>query len=178
MRRIGKIIILTTIVGSSWATGSAAYAAPAVTVNPNSNLHSGETVAVSASGFTGPASLFVYECTPNPQSFSDCSGNTQDFVDVDASGSGTNPTYPVRTLSGGQTDVIVCDDTHPCVIQVSQDATDFSQPRASAPISFAAAAPPPDVPETRFAALLPVGGLLLFAGAVVVLGRRRGTSAS
>jgi hypothetical protein len=67
--RVGALLAATIATGTvllaaSPAAASPAAASPSMTVEPDTNLVGGQTVTVTASGFTPKASLAIVECSP------------------------------------------------------------------------------------------------------------------
>jgi hypothetical protein len=146
--------LVTLLVGSAPAGAST----PTLTVTPSTDLHDGESVAVSVgpnSVFTPNSRVNILECADPggsvanlPKSDSTCDGNTiqGNTVLVAANGSASDPDYtiyllPSPALGEQSNDQPVCNQTNPCVLYVGQNQNDFTAPKVfSTAFSIAPAA--------------------------------------
>jgi hypothetical protein len=149
-----------------------------VTVGPNSILRQGKRI-------------YIRECAAPggniPTSPKQCDLRTTQRLHVFAGPHGTvdYPGYPIfalpdtTTLGERATGTPVCDLTHPCVLFIGRDRTDFDQPHVwSFPFSVSPTAgdtggdPGNGLPEVPAVLALPVLALAIFGG-FVWLRRRR-----
>jgi len=139
-RRTTSALGATALLASALvATAGSASAATSVTVTPNSNLTNFQEVSVSFNGFAPETTINIRQCSPSPQSGDDCDFLTLVNPRTDINGAGT-VNFTIFELP--HTDFpgpVECDADTSCVITVSQDLNDFTQPTASAAITFAAA---------------------------------------
>ena len=137
--QIAGAMMLVAAVYLVAASNPSSGAGEAATATPNTNLHSGDTVHVHATGFPPRTTLAVIMCTHAPLSSADCEGQSSD-VSGSTDGSGVfDLDYTVLTWPNDifLSSSIQCDGSHDCDILVAVDFNDFSQPKALAPIHFA-----------------------------------------
>jgi len=143
-----------------------AGATPLLTVTPNTGLLDGQSVSVSASGYTPGAGLAVLECTTGASSESDCDLSTVAYVNADASGA-VSTTYGVfRVIFTANDGAGVDCAPSQCVLVVANigDQTEA----ASAALGFDASVPPP--PTLQVSAIIDPTGTFDKAGNVTVTG--------
>jgi hypothetical protein len=120
-----------------------AGATPLLTVTPNAGLVDGQSVSVSASGYTPGAGLAVLECTAGASSENDCDLSTVAYVNADAS-SAVSTTYGVfrEIFTANDGAGLDCAPSQ-CVLVVANigDQTEA----ASAELGFDASIPPPPI---------------------------------
>jgi len=130
--------VLALVVGAILVVASGAQAAAAVSVTPATGLTDQQVVTVTFSGFTPDKTINIRQCLPAPESGDDCDFLSTANPRTDASGAGTFQ-YTVYVLPN---DIlpgpVLCDAATSCVVTVSDDLNDFSEPNASVPISFGA----------------------------------------
>lgn len=126
-----------TVSSSAAATATSAPAgAPTLTVTPDTGLHNGETVRVSAHGFPAGQALVVTECADKGTATGPGDCDLQAIKQVTASASGTvSTTFPVYIGPFGANH-IVCSASQRCLVSVSEP-TASSPVEATADISFA-----------------------------------------
>ncbi len=155
-------IVLAAVVVASWSPGTAAAAAPTVTIKPTAvggAYTNGQQVVVAV----GPNSLFVphtriniIECADPggkvanlPTSLMGCDSNTveADSVLVQPDGSFTEPSFtlyalPNATLGEQSNWQPVCNPSHECVLYVGENQNDFTQAKIfSQAFAFTSSAP-------------------------------------
>jgi hypothetical protein len=180
--RLGKrwrlLVVLgaALLIGAVWA--SPASAARQLTVSKTTNLTAGEVVTVSWSGFSpfsAVQTIFIEQCKQQVTDiFADCAIVTLVSPDNGADGSGSTQ-YTVKSQnSNGQPfdEGFTCDADNPCSITARETFDNSDNSLVSAPVTFAPTQPPV-VPETSLPVLLPIGAVLLFGAAYLVLRRRR-----
>jgi len=108
---------------------------PQVRAQPNSGLHDGESVTLTATGFGPDQSLVALQCADkgNNTGEGDCDVAHLVSLTTNAAGSGT-ARVTVRTHNVGS-DHNICDRTHPCILSVSQ-ATPNPTQSATVRINF------------------------------------------
>jgi hypothetical protein len=118
------------------ATGSpTAPVHPEVIVKPASGLRDGQSVTVTASGFSPGLSLIVVQCADKGQQTGpgDCNLAVSTTLQTDAAGK-AEATLTVAYGPFGANGV-VCSATQPCLVSVTEASFTPSQ-EADAPISF------------------------------------------
>src|SRR5262245_5701120 len=183
--RLGKrwrlLIVLgaALLVGAMWA--SPASAARQLTVSKTTDFTDGEVVTVSWSGFspgTVTQTVFIQECKQQVINiFADCAIVTLVSPGNGADGSGSTQ-YTVRSQNTNGTpfdEGFTCDANNPCSITARETFDNSDNSLVSVPVSFAVTQPPV-IPEASLPILLPIGALLLFGAAYLVLRRRRSSS--
>jgi hypothetical protein len=166
MRKARSISL--AILGGLFAVGLAAgpaSAATAVSVTPNLNLHDGDTVSVSASGFTANASLVVLECNPTATTPDDCDVSTAQFLQADSSGSLTTDYSVFRIITTNTNGTIDCAPTN-CALGVA-NINDITE-NSGQILNFDASIPPP--PPLEVTVTLNPTGQFDKAGNVVLTG--------
>lgn len=172
---IAGVLALTTLV-----LAPGAFAAVSGSATPNTGLSDLQTIHVQASGLPAVVQpIAVLECVRGATSSAQCEGSTNDpSVNSTASGTYNNPNYTVFVLPDAvfPTVSIQCDGSgqHECDLYIGTDFNDFSQPHTFVPIEFST--PGQGVPEVPYAALLPVGALLVIAAGFVLHRRRNGST--
>lgn len=196
------LIALGTAVGALGMAGSA-YAAGTFTVTPNTGLVDQQLVQVSYSGMKPNSLIIARMCrgtratTPGFNVNTDCSQYSEDTTSTsNAAGSGTIPgftnggylVYKGQALDGGGLGLpwacVGPNDTVPAGIQkvtncqlrlTDGDVTQVTN-ESFQTLTFADAAGV-NVPESKYAVLLPLGGLAVLAGAFFVLRNRKSLAA-
>ena len=154
-------LLLGSVVAAAWHPGTAAAAAPVVTIKPPVSAGSytnGQTVAVSVAAndvFTPHTRIVIIECADPggtaahlPTSLSTCDENTvqADTVLVKADGSFSEQNYtlyalPNATLGEQANWQPVCNQTNQCVLFLGEDQDDFTKPKVfSQPFTFTSTA--------------------------------------
>jgi hypothetical protein len=162
----GLFVIAAYLVVAELQPDWAGAAAPTVTLSSTSNLHSGQTVAVSVGPntfFSPNARVNMLECADPggtvanlPKDDSTCDGNTiqADTVLVGSNGSVSESGYTMYALPsatlGEQSNIQpVCNLTNPCVLFVGENQNDFTAPKIfSAPFTIAPASSTVITPTT------------------------------
>jgi Neocarzinostatin family len=178
--RLGKrwrlLIVLgaALLIGAIWV--SPASAARQLTVSKTTDLADGDVVTVSWSGFspgTVTQTIYIEQCKQQVTDiFADCAALTLLPADNGADGSGSAQ-YTVRSQNPNGTpfdEGFTCDN--PCAITARESFDNSDNSLVSAPVTFAPTQPPV-IPEASLPVLLPIGALLLFGAAYLVLRRRR-----
>jgi hypothetical protein len=173
-----RLVVLACCVVGATATAllqpaGASPSAPTVSISPDTNLHSGESISISVgpnSTFSPNAEVRILECADPggsaanlPKDDSTCDGNTiqGDSILVAANGSFSEAKYSVYALpstvlgeqANGQP---VCDQTNPCVLFIGQNQNDFTAPKVfSQPFRIAPAAGSPGSSTTVTSATAP-----------------------
>jgi len=139
---VGLALFVAAFVMTLTFRPTPAAAAVTGSVTPNSGLHDGDTVHVTADGLPANTPIQVLECEQNAQSSAQCEGNTTDVsISSDSNGHYDNPNYSVYVLPGPTIGIssIHCDGTHPCALYVGTDYNNLqSSPHVLLNISFAA----------------------------------------
>jgi hypothetical protein len=137
-----------------------------VTVTPSTGLVDGQSVSVSASGYTPGAGLAVLECAVGAASESDCDLSTVAYVNADATGA-------VSTAYGVFREIFTANDAggldcapSQCVLVVANIGNQSEA--ASAELGFDASVPPP--PILQITATIDPTGSFDKAGNVTVTG--------
>lgn len=108
---------------------------PKITVEPDTGLADGQTVTVTASGFSPGQSLIVIQCADKGQQTGagDCNLEVAATVQTNESGGAMTPLVVTVGPFGGNG--VVCDAAQPCLVSVTQ-ASPTPTEEADAPISF------------------------------------------
>jgi ABC-type Fe3+-hydroxamate transport system substrate-binding protein len=125
----------TTSPASTSPSSSAAGGAQKMTITPATGLKTGQTVKVTATGFTAGENLVVTECANKgaQTGAGDCDISALKPVKADSTGK-VQTTFTVTKGPFGA-NKIVCSAPNSCLISVTQETPSPSQ-EANAPISF------------------------------------------
>jgi hypothetical protein len=122
---VSSVALLAAVGGTGLAAAVPASAATAsVTVSPHSHLTNGESVTVTASGFTGKTDvlLTVEQCSApfaTSGSAADCDELSSPTTITPTSGAGSATFSILEGASYSDLDGGACDTTHACVIVVT-----------------------------------------------------------
>lgn len=135
----GAMMLIAAVYLLSLATPSSG--AVSGTATPDTNLHDQDSTHVHATGLPARTGINVLECAQGATSSADCEGQTINTDGQSNAAGVVDVDYKVWTLPNpafvGTS--ITCDDTHPCVLYVGTDQSDFSgAPKTLIAISFAA----------------------------------------
>lgn len=137
--RITRLVLSLATAGLMVAATAAPASAkgPFVTASPHKLLVDGQSVSVSAGGFSPNTEMAIVECPTTTVTPGTCDLSTVVILDTDSSGAYSDVPFTVaRTLSDG-TD---CVDNGGCYI--GTQASDATGPTASTLIKFDASIPP------------------------------------
>jgi hypothetical protein len=142
VRQLARAVAVVAVVGSAIVvTAGEAWAAPAVTVSPDTDLVDLQEVSVDGEGFTPLAFVGIVQCEAAAATPDGCDLSNVATTDVDAAGAFTGALFTVRriitTANGGDIDCA----SAPCIV-VAANAADFGE-SVGAPVSF-----DPNVPPT------------------------------
>lgn len=167
--RVAVLAISLTAVAVPLATQAhaaspAADSTPVITVSPNTGITSGQTLAVSGSGFPAKAeTAYVVECAGTTPSKTSCDGNTVQMPTTDAEG---NFTASITVHSGPVGDG-TCDAGQTCTISATTDISGtVPNTSASAPITFAASQPVSKFATVLFAEAAAKGSKVTVSGTI------------
>jgi hypothetical protein len=158
---VGVAILLVVLLtsGGKAASGADTTGKPEVVLSPaptSSGYHNGQQVRLSVGPnktFAPYARIVVLECAdPNgqaanlPKSDMACDGNTVPGYSILVNKDGSFSTdhlqlfsLPNRTLGESSAQRPQCNQSHPCVLYVGQDQTNFTAPKVfSVPLTIAA----------------------------------------
>jgi hypothetical protein len=155
-RVVVSAAVVVVVVGLSFGAGSPAVAAgPTATATPNTRVTDQQVVTLTGAGFDPHVLIEVQECAGTqsapPVSDNSCNGNTTNALGyTDGSGRYVNePNDPSQNTSGFTVyalpdtalhpSAIKCDATHPCVLFVGEQESDWSKPHAWVGITFSSA---------------------------------------
>jgi hypothetical protein len=160
---LGVVVTVSALIAVALAA-SPASAAPTVGVSPNTALHDGDSVTVTASGFSPNAGLAILECTNGFASVNDCDLTTASFPVADNNGNLSASYNVFRVISTPNTPSTDCAPAN-CSLLVANinDQTEVG----SQVLNFDASVPPP--PQLTITATV-AGGSFDKAGDVVVTG--------
>jgi hypothetical protein len=158
---ISAVGVLVT-VGSASPAGAAAL----VSVTPNTALVDGQSVSVSASGYTANAGLAVIECTAGATSQNDCDLSTLLFATADGSGNLSTSYGVFREIFPASNPAGLDCAPSNCVLVVANIADQTEA--ASAPLAFDASVPLP--PTLQLSATIDPTGSFDKAGNVTITG--------
>ena len=132
------------VVGFAIWPASAAFAAPALNVDPSTNLLDGQQVAVSGTSYTPGVAIGIAECRVGATDINGCDLRTLGTTTTDGSGA-FSATYTVRRIITVDTGTLDC-AIDGCLVGAA-NVGDYSE-EATAPIAFDASVPPP--PPLKF----------------------------
>jgi len=131
-----KVSTATTAASATkTTTTTAAAGSPSVSVNPDTNLVSGQSVQVTGQHFAGNKTYAIVECVLVGSSTSENDCDTDNLESASANSQGTVTTSLQVTAGPFGSGGVSCAASTPCVVAVSQFSLDPSQ-EAYAPISF------------------------------------------
>jgi hypothetical protein len=142
----------------------AADGAPVITVTPNTGIASGQTLAVTGSGFPAKAeTAYVVECSGTTPSSTSCDGNTVQMPTTGADGTFTaNITVHSGPVGDG-----TCNAGQTCTISATTDISwTIPNTSASAPITFAATQPVSKFATVLFAQATAKGSKVTVSGTI------------
>ena len=134
-----RIVSCLTLVGTliAFAAVPVSAAVPTVSATPNANLADGQSVMVSASGFTANTTMAVVECPTSVVTPVACDLNTVTFATTDGTGAYADFPFTVSRILSDGTD---CALNGGCYIG-TQDVTGAG-PAAATLITFDPSIPP------------------------------------
>jgi hypothetical protein len=196
-RKTKAAIAAASVVGVLGMAGSA-YAAGAFTITPNTGLTDQQTVQLSFSGFPANTLMFARQCRgtrvqiPTLSLTTDCGLYTEDTtVTSDANGAGVinyvvtkgqelnasgSANLPWSCVGAGDTVPAGVTKVTSCTVRLTDNTSANNNDEQFQTLSFADAAGV-QVPESRYAVLLPLGGLAVLAGAFFVVRNRKSLAA-
>lgn len=100
--KVARVALCAAALGLTLSGGlgmaSAGAASPKLVVTPSTNLHNGEKVRVSGSGFKAGDSVYIVECSVKAKGASNC--NILNTVPAKISKTGKLPTTTFKVTSG------------------------------------------------------------------------------
>lgn len=135
--RAVRVALAGSAVVASMLLAAPAHAEPAVSVSPSSGLTDGQTVTVTASGFTAGTTRSVVQCAAQVAGQDDCNVAGVKFINIGADGSGSIEFAVVAgdsVFPSGKG----CTADSPCLITVAEPVAQPTE-SAGAQITFAAA---------------------------------------
>jgi Neocarzinostatin family len=144
---LAALALLAAGCGST-AHLSAKASVPTLAVSPSTGLVGGESLHVDISGFPPRATLALFECAGTPPAGAFSCGGTQLltlYTGHGSTASGTLVAQPAAGTAGSTTSTTPCTGQCVLVAAVEKLATElppFSEPDATAPLSFSTTATP------------------------------------
>jgi hypothetical protein len=175
-RLIARLAVGGVATAAVLLSAGAAVAAPVGSASPSSGLKMGQTISVTASGFTPGKSLGVTFCSDqgNATGAGDCDLGGIKPVKADAAGKvSASYTLPAAAFGANQR---TCDATHKCLISVGEQTASATAERAVIPLSFGSSSTGgTGLPTTgAFTGLFGLAGAVaLLLGITTLLGARR-----
>jgi hypothetical protein len=141
-QRLGRVVKDATTPAPGPSAGVVAAAAATITVTPDTDLVSGQRVAVTGTGFSG-SPVVIVECGAGAAGPLDCDLNSFDVLNPAANGS-VSTQFAVHRRVVASTGTVECADAPgACVIGLTP-IVNVAGIEATAPISFDPNAPAPD----------------------------------
>lgn len=182
MGRIKKLLTVLAVGSGVVCSAAPAYAAPDGSVSPNTNLHDGDTLVVSLTGWLPEPSSFtlsLIQCKPGSVDIGTCEPTLTEetiFFDGDGSGNATLADFTVETIPG------VCDSANPCALYAIENPSNFGTTAPNRAVELDtlefAAGTEPVVPEVPLNLLLPLGGAAVLGIGTVTIRRRNALAAA
>ena len=162
----GVAVAAVVTAGGLVLTSTPAWAAPALTVTPDTDLVDKQPVDVDGTGYTPGASIAVLQCETGATSASGCDTSGLDFTTADGTGAFSH-TYTVRRIITTESGDVDCAVADACRLVAANSSS--TTEAAAVPISFDPTVPPFEDLEVDVT-LDPTGTVVAKTGVVTLTG--------